>query len=99
MKTSKKQKKNIMGGSKPTYHIHKYTVVEIEDLENLDRLFECIPDRCVGWFVDESKTCCYWPPSSGKPFSVRAINCEKPDDSWSVYNTKFISGGHCKFKY
>lgn len=80
--------------NKPSYTIYKYTVVQFNDEDEVEKLFECIPDR---WFIDESKSHCYWPPSTGTPFSLRAIRCEKPDDSWNVYEVKVISEGHCKF--
>ena len=78
----------------PKYTIEKYTVVQVEHEDATEKLFECVSDR---WFVDETKTACFWPPPNGKPFSVRAINCEKPDDSWNVYECRVISEGHCKF--
>lgn len=79
------------------YIVKEYSVIEFEDEEISDRLFECIPDS---WFVDESKRLCFWPPTCGtKSLSLRAINCEKPDDTWGVCECKVVSGGHCKFLY
>lgn len=89
-------KKKPIDKSQPKYLIYKYTVLEFEEEDELDKLFECIPDR---WFLDESKSRCYWPPRTGKPFKLRAISCEKPDIiTWSVYKCKVVSEGHCKFK-
>lgn len=69
---------------------------EYELREDEEKLFECIPDR---WFVDETKTHCYWPPLSSKAFSLRAVNCEKPDiGTCSVEKCTVISEGHRKFK-
>lgn len=80
----------------PKYTIHKYAVVRIEHEDEEEKLFECIPDR---WFVDETKTSCFWPPTTGKSFHLRAISCEKPDDSWRIYECIVISDGHGKFPY
>lgn len=85
--------KNQKLAKSPKYAIQTYSVVAFQDDCDTEKLFECIPDR---WFVDESKTRCYWPPTTGKSYTVRAINCEKPDDSWSIYEVKVISEGHCK---
>lgn len=82
--------------SQPKYTIYKYAVVRFVDENISEKLFECIPDR---WFVDENKTHCYWPPSTGASFSLRAIKCEKPDDTWSACEIKVISEGYCKFKH
>lgn len=76
------------------YVIYKYTVVKFEEEDLRERSFECIPDR---WFLDETKTRCYWPPCIGTPFAVRAMRCEKPDDSWSIYNVIVVSDGHGEF--
>lgn len=78
----------------PKYTIYKYAVVRVENEDEREKLFECIPDR---WFVDENKTSCFWPPMIGKPFHLRAISCERPDDSWAIYECTVISDGHCKF--
>lgn len=86
------QQKNKKHGR---YIVESYSVIEFMHEECDDRLFECIPDS---WFVDESKQLCFWPPKSGtKSLSLRAINCERPDDDWNVYECKLVSGGHCKF--
>lgn len=88
-------KKQTYGQCK--YEIHKYTVIRVDHEDDDDeKLFECVPDR---WFVDERKTFCYWPPATGKSFSLRAISCEKPDDSWNIYPCTVISAGHCKWSY
>lgn len=81
--------------SQPKYTIYKYTVVQFDHEDEVEKLFECIPDR---WFLDETKSSCYFPPSNGTNFTIRAIRCEKPDDSWNVCEVKVISEGHCKFK-
>lgn len=89
--------KKQINKNQPKYTIHKYTVVRLEDEDDEQKLFECIPDR---WFVDETKSQCYWPPNTGKAFSLRAISCEKPDEStWTIIDCRVISEGHCKFKY
>lgn len=88
------QQKNNKHGK---YIVTSYSIIEVLNEESVDRLFECIPDS---WFVDETKTLCFWPPPCGtKSFSLRAINCEKPDDTWGVYECKFVSGGYCKCIY
>lgn len=81
----------------PKYIIYEYSVVRIEHEDDYEeKLFECIPDR---WFVDENKKSCFWPPMTGKPFYLRAIRCEKPEDSWNICECTVISGGHSKFIY
>lgn len=87
-------KRNVARKATPKYMIYKYAVVRVEDEDASEKLFECIPEL---WFVDENKGSCYWPPPNGKTFHLRAINCEKPDDSWRIYDCTVISDGHCKF--
>lgn len=70
----------------------KYTVVKF--IEVGDKLFECIPDI---WFVDEDKTSCFWPPKTGKSFTLRALTGETPDDSYSIHACEVISEDHRKF--
>lgn len=79
----------------PNYTIYKYTVIQFDDEDEEEKLFECIPDR---WFLDETKRRCFWPPSTGAPFSVRAMRCEKPDDSWNIYDVIVVSDGHGEFQ-
>lgn len=78
------------------YIVNEFSVIEfLEDEESDDRLFECIPNS---WFADETKTLCYWPPKCGtKTVMQRAINCDKPDDTWGICQCKVISGGYCEF--
>lgn len=79
----------------PNYKVYKYAVIRLENEDDdEERLFECIPDR---WFVDETKKTCFWPPTTVKSFTVKAINCEKPDDSWNIYACTVISDGHRMF--
>lgn len=80
----------------PKYENYKYTVIRVDQEDDNDKLFECVSDR---WFVDESKTSCRWPPMTGKLLSLRAINCEKPDDSWNIVECTVISDGHRKFSH
>lgn len=70
-----------------------YSTVEFTDRE-YGRLFECIPDI---WFYDENKDACYWPPKTGKSFTLRALNGDLPDDTWEVCGCAVISEGHRKF--
>lgn len=66
-----------------------YSVVQF--IENGAKMFECIWD---GWFVDENRQSCFWPPRTGKTFIVRVLSKEMPDDSWTVCQCVVISGGH-----
>lgn len=61
-----------------------------EEEEENERLFECIPNL---WFLNESRERCYYPPRTGRTFQQRAIRCEKPNDDWSVYPCKVVTGG------
>lgn len=77
------------------YIVKDYSVIEFEEENSAERLFECIPDS---WFVDENKTSCFWPPNLGtKNYMLLAVNCERPDDTWSIHMCKVVSGGHRKF--
>lgn len=70
----------------------KFDVVKF--MHRNDKLFDCIPEI---WFVDENKEACFWPPKTGKSFSLRALAGEMPDDTWLVYECTVISQGHRKF--
>lgn len=88
--------RNQTNESQPKYTIEKYTVIRFEDEDTPDKMFECIPDR---WFLDETKTRCYWPPNTGASFKLRAIKCEKPDPTtWNVYEVRVVSEGYRKFR-
>lgn len=67
----------------------EFSVVKF--IDHIGKLFECIPDI---WFVDENKEACFWPPKTGKSFSLRALTGEMPDDSWLVYGCEVISENH-----
>lgn len=70
----------------------KYSVVKF--VEDIFKLFECIPDN---WFVDDSKEWCFWPPK-GKSVTLRAMNYEEPDrDLWERFSCILVSEGHRKF--
>lgn len=86
------QRKAIRG----KYIVQEYTVVEFDDENSGDRMFECIPDS---WFVDESKQQCLWPPRCGlKTLMQRAVNCDRPDpDTWIVLDCKVVRGGFRTF--
>lgn len=75
------------------YIIYKYSVVLFHDEDTEEKLFECIPDL---WFIDELRNSCFFPPKTGKPYIQRAINCEKPDDNWNIYECTVVSSGFCK---
>lgn len=77
--------------AKKKYTIYKYSVVLFHDEENGGKLFECLPDL---WFVTELRNSCFFPPKTGKSFLQRAINCEKPDDNWSIYDCTVVSSGY-----
>lgn len=79
--------------AKKKFVIHKYSVVEFNEEEEQDRLFECIPDL---WFFNELKDSCYFRPRTGRSFQQRAISCEKPRDDWSVHHCKVVVEGFCK---
>lgn len=81
---------------KGKYIVNEYTVIEfLEDEESEGRYFECIP---ATWFTDETKTMCFWPPKCGtKTVMQRAINCERPDDTWNICQCKVVIGGFCEF--
>lgn len=66
-----------------------YSVVKFN--EKGIKLFECIWD---GWFVDENREACFWPPKTGKNYLMRVLSQEKPDDSWKIYKCEVISEGH-----
>lgn len=66
-----------------------YSVVKF--IENRTKMFECIWD---GWFVDENRDHCRWPPNKGKSYLLRVLSKEKPDDSWKIYQCEVISEGH-----
>lgn len=51
----------------------EFTVIKFIMERPYGKFFECIPDV---WFVDESKLICFWPPKSGKSFSLRALTGE-----------------------
>lgn len=78
--------------AKKKYVVHKYTVIKFVD-DDHGKLFECIPDL---WFEDDTQTHCFFPPTTGKPYIQRAINCERPDDNWGVYECTIVKGGFCK---
>lgn len=65
-----------------------YSVVQFN--EKGAKLFECIWD---GWFVDENRDSCFWPPK-GKSYLLRVLSKEKPDDSWKICKCVVISEGH-----
>lgn len=66
MKTKPREKVN--------FNKSKYAVVRF--MEDSSKLFESIPEL---WFINEEKTACYWPPKSGRSFTLRAINQDVPD--------------------
>lgn len=70
-----------------------HSVVKFE--ENECKMFECIWD---GWFVDENRNRCYWPPSKGKSYMLRVLSKEKPEDTWKIYPCTVISAGHGQLK-
>lgn len=83
-KTKRKTKK--FRYSKGTFSVAKF-------LEELEKLFECIPDL---WFYNEEKTLCYWPPKSKKSVTLRAMNQDEPEEDWIVYDCELVSEGHGK---
>lgn len=87
-----KKKSEKMQTTKKKFVVYKYTVVKFDD-EEKKKLFECIPDL---WFVNELRESCFFPPATGKPYVQRAINCEKPEDHWGIYNCKIVRGGFRK---
>lgn len=66
-----------------------YTVIEFVG-EGM-KPFKCIPD---GWFANDEKCFCYWPPISGKSFQERALNKEIPESSWKIEQCSVVSEGH-----
>lgn len=77
------------------YIVNEFSVIEFIEEDNDDRIFECIPDS---WFTSESREHCFWPPkTTHKSIMIMAMNCERPDDSWRVYECRVVSGGHGDF--
>lgn len=68
-----------------------YSVVKFK--ENGQKLFESIPDL---WFLDEKRNFCYWPPK-GKSVRLRALNQDKPDSTWALYECVFVCGEFGEF--
>ncbi len=81
MNKKKKKQENSSSGL--------HSVVKFE--ENAGKFFECIWD---GWFVDENRNSCFWPPSKGKSYLLRVLSKEMPDDSWKILQCVVVSEGH-----
>lgn len=88
----KKQLTKKLETTKKKFVVHKYSVIQFDEEEPEEKLFECIPDL---WFVDENRKSCRFPPITGKSYIQRAINCEMPEDHWGIDDCTVISGGHC----
>lgn len=87
---TKKKKTDKLKYNKSTFSVVKFP----DEKDSRIKLFECIPEL---WFVNEEKTLCFWPPKSGKSFTLRVMNQEPPDDTWDVYECTVVSEGHGKF--
>lgn len=47
--------------------------------------------------IIEEKSLCFWPPKTGKPFKLRIMIQDIPEEEdWEVYECEVISEGHGK---
>ncbi len=64
-----------------------FFVIKFINTERSDKLFECLPDI---WYVNEDRDACYWPPRTGKSFTLRSISGEMPDETYTIHQCEVI---------